>query len=162
MFSTYRVLWMTLVANLLILICYGLFGLQFLNLPLNILVLGVAVTSSAAWFPVAIAAITRGAGLASDKIALSIWAVWTILTIQRFYALALLIWKRPDALVGSPIQLLIVANIIIAGIYASYATVTDSEVVHADRTWTLISTFLGGIVAGGVAVYMAINGLNFG
>jgi hypothetical protein len=151
--STYKALLLGLAALVLNNIIYLLLGYETDTLLTQILVLGVAIAVTVSWLPAAIQAFTRGAIRAADKITISVWTVWAIVTVQRFYALTLNVLDRPDWLVYSPIASNIVTAIIVAGAYAAYATVGEADAPKQERGWVLFATFCGGLVAGALGVF---------
>lgn len=156
---THRAIWLGLGAVILDVLAYFLLGYDTTIRALQILVLGVAVAAMTAWTPAATNAIKRGATTAADKIVLSIWMAWTVLTLQRFYTFFVVLLDRPDWLVQSIFPSIITVNIIVAGIYATFATASESTIPKQDHAWTMISVGLGSFVAGSFATFVFVTGL---
>ncbi len=156
--KTQNALWLAFIAVFVNLAMFYVLGPDTTILTLQVIVLGVAVTVSVSWFPAAIQAIRRSASSAADKIVLSVWSAWTVLVLQRVYALFLTVYDRPDALVRSPISSLVTTLIIVAGVYAAYATVTDTDVPVQERSWVIFATAVGSFVAGALATIFIVTG----
>lgn len=154
-----RALWFAFFAVVADLASFYLIGAEETTLAVTVAVLGIAVAVSVAWLPAAVGAFRNGAKSAGDKITLSIWGAWTVLVLQRMYALFLTVLKRPDWLVDSPSANIIITLIAVAGVYAVYSTVSEANAPRQDRTWTLIAVAAGSFVAGGLAVYAFLTGL---
>jgi hypothetical protein len=141
-------LWLGFIAMGLALVSYYLIGRAETLYALNILVLSVSVVVNITWFPAAIGAIRNGARSAADKIVLTVWGSWMILTVQRIYTLLLTVYERPSWLIETPINILIVTGIIVAGRYAAYSTIGEAEAPRQEKLWVYFGTAAGGCVFG--------------
>lgn len=158
-------LWLGVVAMAITLLSYLAIGRAETMYALNILVLSVSVVVNITWFPAAMGAIRNGAKSAADKIVLTVWGSWMILTIQRIYALLLTIYTvddvRPQWLIESPINVLIVTNIIVVGCYAAYSTIGEAEAPRQEKLWVYFGTAAGGCVFGILVTWTLLGGKIF-
>lgn len=154
-------LWLGFVAMAFALLSYFVVGRAETLYALNILVLSVSVVVNITWLPAAIGAIKNGARSAADKIVLTVWGSWMILTIQRIYALLLTIYERPTWLIETPINALIVTGIIVAGCYAAYSTIGEAEAPHQEKIWVYFGTAAGGCVFGVLVTWTLLGGRIF-
>lgn len=151
--NTHATLWLGALVLILTLVLFYWAGMTITTLALNTVVLGIAVITSVSWGPAALLAFKDGGRTASDKIIISVWGAWTVLLIQRIYALGISITTVDGVeakwLTESPIQPMIVALICVVGAYASYATVTEAGAPKRERSWMIFSTGVGvGVVVG--------------
>ncbi len=139
---------------------YYVVGLYWTKLVLDIMLFGLAAVICLTWWPAAMSAFTGGARIAADKVILTVWLTWTAIFIQRSFVLISTYMERPTWLTESPFPVMIVSVGVIAGAYAAYATVSETEVPIQERRQVLIATFVGGILTG-IILTLAIFGFHF-
>ena len=161
MLKRYNALWLGMFAVMSTLTSFYTWGYEFTTHVLNVIILGVAVTVSMSWTPAALRAIQDGANGGANKVILAIWLSWTALIIQRIYAFALTVMGRPNWLVESVCGPLVITCLIVAGSYAAYSTVSESEVPQVERQWVLLSTLAGGICMGVLGTIFYFTGWRF-
>lgn len=150
------------------LLAYFIFGPYWTKLVLDVLLLGAAVVVSLTWLSAAVEAVKNGARDAGDKIVLTVWVSWTALLGQRIYALVVSFLRanNPQSstatqLMESPIPIMVGTLILIAGAYASYATVAETHVPLREQRYVLIASFIGGMVVGGTLIAAILFNLHF-
>lgn len=153
--------WLGVVAMALALLSYFVIGRAETLYALNILVLSVSVVVNITWAPAAMGAIRNGAKSAADKIVLTVWGSWMILSSQRLYTLLLTVYGRPDWLIETPINILIVTGIIVAGCYAAYSTIGEAEAPRQEKLWVYFGTAAGGCVFGILVTWTLLGGKIF-
>lgn len=140
---------------------YFVFGLYWTKLVVDTLLLGAAIIVSTTWFTAALDAFRAKAVDAGDKIVLTVWITWTAILIQRLYVIVGTALDRPQWWVDSPGSITVTTLVLIAGAYASYATVGDAHVPIRERRFVLMATFIGGLVVGGTLVAAIVFNLHF-
>lgn len=148
-----------LVVMAIFIAIYTVYGVEPPKQMAYVLLLGVAVGICVSWLPAAVRSIMRGGQDDHDKGILSIWLSWTALVTLALYANSLFWLQRPKWLLESPISLIVVVLMLIAGGYALVAPATGEDVPRREKIWTTFATLIGGVVIGTVFTLMAIYGL---
>ena len=126
---------------------YYLFGQEIPRQIANIVLLGTAVTISIGWMPAAINAFREGIKTGSHLIVVTIWMSWSGLMIQRVYTIINESLGRPDWLTNSPGSIIVAVLIMVSGLYAVVAPITDPEVLKREKVWDHIAIVIGVIVS---------------
>lgn len=145
---THHVLWVVAGTLGMYLLGYFLLGHEAITSVLNILLLGVSIIVSWSWGPAAWDSYKRGVITAADKIIMAIWGSWSALAVYRLYTLLLDALGHPIWLVNTPIDGLGGTFILLMGVFAAYATVSESDVPRLERNHVLLATFIGGAFVG--------------
>lgn len=141
------------------LIAYAFVGVEPPKQLGYVLLFGVAVGISISWAPAAVRSIKRGASDDHSKIILTIWLSWTALVVLAAYANLLFWLQRPKWLVDSPISLMVVVFMLIAGGYALVAPASGENTPKRERIWTITSAAIGGSLVGAIIALMTVFGL---
>jgi drug/metabolite transporter (DMT)-like permease len=126
---------------------YYAFGQDIPRQIANIVLLGTAVTICLGWFPAAQKALRNGVQEGRELIIVTIWMSWTGLLVQRVYTIANESLGRPDWLTNSPGSIIVAVLIMVSGLYAVVAPITDPEVLSREKVWDRWAIAAGAFVS---------------
>lgn len=141
--TRFAAIWLSILALGIYIVAYYTIGSDSTQQLVNLLLLGVAVTISASWWPAAMRALKRGASDDVSKVILTVWLAWTSLVVQRVYVIAVSFLDRPVWLANTPLSGIVAMFILIAGAYAIAAPVSSKDTPNKEKTWTLAAIIVG-------------------
>lgn len=116
---------------------------------LQSLVFGVALANSLSWRRAAFDAFRNKVSDGSDNIILTIWVIWTILTLWFPYLIYYVQTGRTEWVRDLPVTDLIYASIFLAGAMSLLAPLNTQNPVERPALWSIvIAAIIGGLVAG--------------
>jgi len=124
----------------------------------NIGLLGASVTITIGWWPAAQRAFAEGVRTGRQLIIVTIWMSWTTLLFQRIYTIINESLDRPEWLTSSPGSIIVATLIMISGLYAIIAPITDPEVLAKEKKWDRAAILIGIMVSVCAAIIYYIVG----
>lgn len=112
------------------------------------LTLGVGIIIFWTWFPAAMDALFNRVSEGSDKIVLSIWLAWTILILQRLWALWVRLADNPPWAADYWVPGVITIMLFTSGFFAVVAPITGTSIPRREVMYVTISSLVVGIIVG--------------
>ncbi len=126
---------------------YYILGQEIPRQLANIILLGIATAISIGYFPSAQKAVKEGVSSGRQLIIVTIWLSWTGLFIQRIYTITNEALERPDWLANSPGSIIVAVLILISGLYAVIAPISDPDVLTREKVWDKAAITIGTLVS---------------